>query len=62
MRVAVIAIHTFKELVREKVLYNFVAFALLLIGAAIVFGSISVGVEQIILITLDSPPSPFSAC
>jgi ABC-type transport system involved in multi-copper enzyme maturation permease subunit len=29
-----------------------VAFALLLIGAAILFGSISVGVEQIILITL----------
>jgi ABC-type transport system involved in multi-copper enzyme maturation permease subunit len=52
MRVAVIAIHTFKELVREKVLYNFVAFALLLIGAAILFGTISVGVEQMILITL----------
>ena len=52
MRVATIAIHTFKESVREKVLYNLVAFALLLIGAAILFGSISVGVEQIILITL----------
>jgi ABC-type transport system involved in multi-copper enzyme maturation permease subunit len=52
MRVATIAFHTFKESVREKVLYNLVAFALLLIGAAILFGSISVGVEQIILITL----------
>jgi len=52
MRVATIALHTFKESVREKVLYNLVAFALLLIGAAILFGSISVGVEQIILITL----------
>ena len=38
MRVATIAIHTFKESVREKVLYNLVAFALLLIGAAILFG------------------------
>ena len=52
MRVATIAIHTFKESVREKVLYNLVAFALLLIGASILFGSISVGVERIILITL----------
>jgi ABC-type transport system involved in multi-copper enzyme maturation permease subunit len=52
MRVATIAIHTFKESVREKVLYNLVAFALLLIGASILFGSISVGVEQIVLITL----------
>lgn len=52
MRVATIAIHTFKESVREKVLYNLVAFALLLIGAAILFGNISVGVERIILITL----------
>jgi ABC-type transport system involved in multi-copper enzyme maturation permease subunit len=52
MRVATIALHTFKESVREKVLYNLVVFALLLIGAAILFGSISVGVEQIILITL----------
>jgi len=52
MRVVTIAIHTFKESVRQKVLYNLVAFALLLIGASILFGSISVGVEQIILITL----------
>src|SRR5208282_6934621 len=52
MRVVTIAVHTFKESVRQKVLYNLVAFALLLIGAAILFGSISVGVEQIILITL----------
>jgi len=52
MRVATIAVHTFKESVRQKVLYNLVAFALLLIGAAILFGSISVGVERTILITL----------
>jgi ABC-type transport system involved in multi-copper enzyme maturation permease subunit len=52
MRVVTIAVHTFKESVRQKVLYSLVAFALLLIGAAILFGSISVGVERIILITL----------
>jgi ABC-type transport system involved in multi-copper enzyme maturation permease subunit len=52
MRIVTIATLTFKESVRQKVLYNLVVFALLLIGAAILFGSISVGVEQIILITL----------
>jgi ABC-type transport system involved in multi-copper enzyme maturation permease subunit len=52
IRVASIALHTFKESVRERVLYNLIAFALLLIGAAILFGSISVGVEEIILINL----------
>lgn len=51
-RVASIALHTFKESVRERVLYNLLVFALLLIGAAILFGSISVGIEQIILLNL----------
>ncbi len=51
-RVASIALHTFKESVRERVLYNLLVFALLLIGAAILFGSISVGIEQIILVNL----------
>jgi ABC-type transport system involved in multi-copper enzyme maturation permease subunit len=51
-RVATIAYHTFKESVRDKVLYNLIVFALLLIGAAILFGSISVGIEQIILVNL----------
>jgi ABC-type transport system involved in multi-copper enzyme maturation permease subunit len=51
-RVATIAWHTFKESVRERVLYNLVVFALLLIGAAILFGSISVGIEHVIIINL----------
>jgi ABC-type transport system involved in multi-copper enzyme maturation permease subunit len=51
-RVASIALHTFKESVRDKVLYNLIVFALLLIGAAILFGSISVGIERIILVNL----------
>jgi ABC-type transport system involved in multi-copper enzyme maturation permease subunit len=51
-RVASITLNTFKESVRERVLYNLVVFALLLIGAAILFGSISVGIEQIILVNL----------
>jgi len=51
-RVGAIALHTFKESVRDRVLYNLIVFALLLIGAAILFGSISVGIERIILVNL----------
>jgi ABC-type transport system involved in multi-copper enzyme maturation permease subunit len=51
-RVITIALHNFKESVRERVLYNLIVFALLLIGAAILFGKISVGVQQIILVNL----------
>lgn len=51
-RIGTIALHTFKEAVRDKVLYSLIVFALLLIGAAILFGQISVGIDQIILINL----------
>ncbi len=51
-RVGSVALHTFKEAVRDKVLYNLIVFALLLIGAAILFGSISVGIEKVILVNL----------
>ena len=51
-RIAAIALHNFKESVRDRVLYNLVLFALLMIGAAILFGSISVGIERAILVNL----------
>lgn len=51
-RILTIARHTFKESVRDRVLYNLIVFALLLIGAAILFGSISVGIQNIIIVTL----------
>jgi ABC-type transport system involved in multi-copper enzyme maturation permease subunit len=51
-RVVTIALGAFKESVRERVLYNLIIFAFLMIGAAILLGSISVGVEQIILVNL----------
>ncbi|HEV2493080.1 MAG TPA: ATP-binding cassette domain-containing protein [Terriglobia bacterium] len=51
-RVAAVALHTFKEAVRDNVLYSLIVFAVLLIGAAILFGSISVGIERIILVNL----------
>ena len=51
-RIATIAWHAYKESVRERVLYNLVVFALLLIGAAILFGSISVGIDYMIIVNL----------
>jgi ABC-type transport system involved in multi-copper enzyme maturation permease subunit len=52
LRIASIARHTLKESVRERVLYNLVVFALLMFGAAILVGSISVGIEHIIIVNL----------
>lgn len=51
-RIVTIAANTFREAVRDRVLYNLILFAFLLIGAAILFGSISVGVESVIMVTL----------
>jgi ABC-type transport system involved in multi-copper enzyme maturation permease subunit len=51
-RIRSIAWHTFKEAARDRVLYNLIVFALLMIGAAILFGQISVGIEGIILVDL----------
>ena len=51
-RVAVVALNTFREAVRDRVLYNLVFFALLMIAAAILVGQISIGIENVVLITL----------
>lgn len=51
-RIVSIAFGAFKESVRERVLYNLIVFAFLMIAAAILLGSISVGVEEIILVNL----------
>ncbi len=51
-RIMTIALGAFKQSVRERVLYNLIVFAFLMIGAAVLLGNISVGVEQIILVNL----------
>lgn len=51
-RIASIARHTLKESIRERALYNLLIFALLMFGAAILVGSISVGIEHIIIVNL----------
>lgn len=47
-----IALNTFREAVRDRVLYNLVAFAIILIASAILFGEISIGIQKTILINL----------
>ena len=47
-----IAANTFREAVRDRVLYNLIFFALLMVGTAPLFGEISIGLERIILINL----------
>ena len=51
-RIGVVALNTFREAVRDRVLYNLVFFALLMMAAAIVVGSISIDIEQIVIVTL----------
>ncbi len=47
-----VAANTFREAVRDRVLYNLVFFALLMMGAAILVGQISIGIEQSVIISL----------
>ena len=47
-----VARNTFREAVRDRVLYNLVFFALLMIAAAILVGQISMSIEQIVIVTL----------
>ena len=51
-RVIAIALNTFREAIRDRVLYNLILFALLLIGTAILFGQISIGIQKLILVNL----------
>ena len=51
-RVGVVAWNTFREAVRDRVLYNLVFFALLMMGAAVLVGQISIGIEQMVIVSL----------
>ena len=51
-RVAAIAVYTFKESVRERVLYTLLIFAILMIGAGLILGSVSVGINEVALVNL----------
>jgi ABC-type transport system involved in multi-copper enzyme maturation permease subunit len=47
-----VAMNTFREAVRDRVLYNLVFFALLMMGAAILVGQISIGIEESVIVSL----------
>lgn len=47
-----VALNTFREAVRDRILYNLVAFAVILIASAVLFGQISIGIQKVILINL----------
>lgn len=51
-RIRAIAFNTFREAVRDRVLYNLVFFALLLVASAPLLGEISIGVQRVLLINL----------
>ena len=51
-RIFYIAANTFREAVRDRVLYNLIAFALLLSGAAVLVGQISIEIERLVVINL----------
>ena len=52
MRLGAVAWNTFREAVRDRVLYNLVFFALLMIAAAIFMGQISLEIETIVIVTV----------
>jgi ABC-type transport system involved in multi-copper enzyme maturation permease subunit len=51
-RIRAIAFNTFREAVRDRVLYNLLVFAVLLIASSLVLGQISIGIEKIVLVNL----------
>ncbi|MEP6644204.1 MAG: ABC transporter permease [Acidobacteriaceae bacterium] len=51
-RIFQIASNTFREAVRDRVLYNLIAFALLMSGAAVLVGQISIDIERLVVINL----------
>jgi ABC-type transport system involved in multi-copper enzyme maturation permease subunit len=51
-RIAHIASNTFREAVRDRVLYNLIAFAVLISAAAIFIGQISIEIERLVVVNL----------
>ncbi len=50
--IGIVAVNTFREAVRDRVLYNLVFFALLMFAAAILVGQISIGIQDVVIVSL----------
>jgi ABC-type transport system involved in multi-copper enzyme maturation permease subunit len=51
-RLSGITLNTFREAVRDRVLYNLILFVLLLVASAPLFSQISIGIERLILVNV----------
>lgn len=51
-RAGVVALNTFREAVRDRVPYNLVFFALVMMVASIIVGQVSIGIEETVIVTL----------
>ena len=51
-RILIVARNTFREAVRDRVLYNLVFFALLMIASAVIIGQISMDIEAVVMVSL----------
>jgi ABC-type transport system involved in multi-copper enzyme maturation permease subunit len=51
-RLSAITLNTFREAVRDRVLYNLILFVLLLVASAPLFSQISIGIERLILVNV----------
>ena len=51
-RIGYVAFNTFREAVRDRILYNLVAFAVLISGAAVLVGEISIDIERLVVVNL----------
>jgi Cu-processing system permease protein len=51
-RISAITFNTFREAVRDRVLYNLIIFAILMMGAALLLGEITVDIERLFLVNM----------
>ncbi len=51
-RLSAITLNTFREAVRDRVLYNLVLFVFLLVASAPIISQISIGMEKLMLVNL----------
>ena len=48
----IVAVNTFREAVRDRVLYNLIFFALMMMAAAVLVGGVSIGIERDVMVNL----------
>ena len=56
MKVISIALNTFRENLRDKLLYNLLVFALLMIGSSLLLMRLTLGESQFLFLSVDRQP------